>query len=117
MISYIRIFLNLNDITLTSEQSVWKRCADEMCKGIVTGYTLKRAPQVYRPVYNIYNHKRNVKLQGVLNTIKDRIGTIGFRGCGGGRFMRRLRRNLARRVLLGLKLPLDMVVHIGAFVA
>lgn len=49
---------------------------------------------------------------GVLNMIKDRIGNQ----TGGGKFMTRLRRNLARRAMLGLQLPVSIIFHIGTFI-
>lgn len=77
---------------------------------IVTGYVLKRNAEVFRPVYQFMRNKR---LEGVLNTIKDRIGN-GQRG--GGRFMMRLRQNLARHAMLGLPLPVAVITKIGAYV-
>ena len=73
---------------------------------IVTGYVLKRNTRVFRP---IFKSKRNRCLQGVHNTIKEHIG-------GGGRFVVRMRQNLARSAMLGLQLPVAVICYIGGFV-
>ena len=77
---------------------------------IVTGYVLKGNTRVFRPVFQFMRNKR---LEGVLNTIKDRIGN-GQRE--GGKFMAILRQNLARRAMLGLPLPVTVIMKIGTYV-
>lgn len=72
---------------------------------IVTGYVLKRNTHVFRPIFKI---NRNKCLQDVHNTIKEHIS--------GGRFVVRLRQNLARSAMLGIQLPVAVIFYIGGFV-
>ena len=53
--------------------------------------------------------------------VKDRIGNGFGAVCdgvnlGGGAFMVRLRQNMARRLMLGLSLPVSVIAYIGSFV-
>ncbi len=73
---------------------------------IVVGYVLARDARVFRPVFQFM---RNKHLQGVINMVKDRIGN------NQGSFMTRLRRNLYRRAMLGLPLPVSTILYIGNF--
>ena len=135
-IPYIRVFLD--NIEWAPETSAWRKCKDRVVRPsgsqiafnrwmrkhpmvlrgagfwetkdvVVTGYVLKHDARIFRPVFHFF---RNKQLQGVLNTIKDRIGNQ----TGGGKFMTRLRRNLARRAMLGLQLPVSIIFHIGTFI-
>jgi hypothetical protein len=88
----------------------------------IMGYKLKDRGDIICP---IYSYKRNKLLNGVLNTIKDRIGNgVGSdSGYGGGKFMVCLRQNMAKCALLGVRfsddgdLPTDVINLIGSYCA
>ena len=89
---------------------------------IVMGYKLRGHDDIICP---IYSHKRNKLLNGVLNTIKDRIGNSSDSGYGGGKFMVCLRQNMVKCALLGVRfsddgniyLPTDVINLIGSYCA
>lgn len=91
---------------------------------IITGYKLKSNKNVYRP---IFSYKRDALLKGVINMIKDIIGNgkgngDGYGGnIGGGKFLIKLRRNMAMTSLLGVSLvgnplPVDIIRHISLYI-
>lgn len=70
---------------------------------IVTGYSLKDIPDIYRPVFQ---HRRQKRLEKVHATITYHAAV----------FIARLRQNMAKRALLGSPLPIDVISLIGSFV-
>ena len=76
-------------------------------KILVLGYQLISDSNIYRP---IYSNSLNKNKKEINNFIKDRVGN------GEYMFMRRLRRNLASRELLGIPyLLIDNIKHIVQF--
>lgn len=90
----------------------WARKHPLVCHGkgywasddfIVTGYLLKCCPRVYRP---IFQHRRQKRLEKVHAAIAHHAVV----------FVTRLRQKMAKRVLLGSPLPIDVISLIGSFV-
>ena len=76
-------------------------------KMLVLGYQLISDSNIYRP---IYSNSLNKNKKEINNCIKDKIGN------GTYEFIRRLRRNLASRELLGIPyLLIDNIKHIVQF--
>ena len=78
---------------------------------LLLGYKLKNNDQIFRPIFSI---EREERLSKVRLAIKKYVGQQeGGINCIGNGFIRRLRQNMFRNVLLGKKiLPKDVIIYI-----
>lgn len=94
------------------QRNPWARKHPLVCHGegfwltetyIVTGFLLKHRPEVYRPIFQFRRQRRLKKIHATILRHADV-------------FIRRLRRNLTKRAMLGSSLPVDIISLIGSYV-